>query len=54
MPLLFNKQNLVGIFRRHYRLPLVSEHRICLQSGLCHLWLVTMADVTLKAQPVME
>jgi len=36
------------------RLPLVSEHRIRLQSELGHLWLMTMADVTLKAQPVME
>jgi len=55
MPLLFTKQNLVGIFRRRrYRLPLVSEHWICLQSGLCHLLLMTVADVTSKAQPVMK
>ena len=39
---------------RRRRLPLVSEHKIRLQSGFGHLWLMTMADVPLKAQPVME
>jgi len=53
--LLNNEENfLIGGYRRRRRLPLVSEHGIRLLSGLRHLWLMTIADVTLKAQPVME
>jgi len=46
-------RNIYKLCRRR-RLSLVSEHRIGLLSALCHLWLMTMANVTLKAQHVME